>query len=147
MANKYVNFWSVAIFVFVLDRATKLLVAKNIPLNRAIDFPFFSISHILNTGTAFGVLKNASWFFVVFAVAVSVFLILKHKTFAKNIQPVLGLILGGAVGNLVDRLLYGAVIDFIDFHFWPAFNVADTAISIAVVLILIREYWPQKRNI
>jgi len=147
MANKYITFWSVAIFVFVLDIVTKLLVAKNIPLNRSIDFPFFSISHILNTGTAFGVLKNASWFFVVFAVAVSVFLILKYKTFAKNIQPILGLILGGAVGNLVDRLLYGAVIDFIDFHFWPAFNVADTAISVAVVLILLREYWPQKRNI
>ena len=101
----------------------------------------------MNTGTAFGLLKNASWFFIVFAAAVSVFLILRYKTFDNSMQPLLGLILGGALGNLLDRLLYGAVIDFIDFHFWPAFNVADSAVSIAVILLLIREYMPQKRKI
>jgi len=146
MANKYINFWSVAIFVFVLDRITKFLVVKNIPLNHSIDFSFFSLSNILNTGTAFGLLKNASWFFIIFAAAVSVFLLLKHNSFSQKLQPVLGLILGGALGNLVDRLLYGAVVDFIDFHFWPAFNVADTAISVAVVLILWFD-WTKKRKI
>lgn len=147
MARKYLTFWSVAIAVFILDRITKLLVTKYIPLNTSIDFPIVSISHVLNTGTAFGLFRNASWFFIIFAAAVSVFLILKHKTFAEKMQPLLGLILGGALGNLLDRLLYGAVIDFIDFHFWPAFNIADSAVTIAIVLLLYREYVPQKRNI
>ncbi len=147
MARKYLTFWSVAIAVFILDRITKLLVTKYIPLNTSIDFPIVSISHVLNTGTAFGLFRNASWFFIIFAAAVSVFLILKHKTFAEKMQPLLGLILGGALGNLLDRLLYGAVIDFIDFHFWPAFNIADSAVTIAIILLLYREYVPQKRNI
>ena len=147
MANKHVTFWSVALAVFILDRVSKFFVLKLIPLNSSIDFPIFSLTHVLNTGTAFGILKNASWFFVIFAAAVSVFLILKYRTFSLDLQPLLGLILGGAVGNLLDRLLYGAVIDFVDFHFWPAFNIADSAISIAVVLLLWREYKPRKRNI
>jgi signal peptidase II len=147
MARSYLTFWNIAIAVFLLDRITKFFVTKYIPLNTSIDFSIVSLSHVMNTGTAFGILKSASWFFIVFAAAVSVFLILKHKTFAENMQPILGLILGGALGNLLDRILYGAVIDFIDFHFWPAFNVADSAVSIAVVLLLIREYWPKKHNI
>ena len=147
MARNYLNFWNLAIAVFILDRITKFLVAKYIPLNSSIDFSFVSISHVLNTGTAFGFFKNASWFFIVFAAAVSVYLILKHKTFSAQLQPILGLILGGALGNLLDRLLYGGVLDFIDFHFWPAFNVADSAVTIAVILLLYREYVPQKRNI
>ncbi len=147
MANRHIVFWGVALLVFALDRITKLLVRANIPLDSSIDFKIFSFTNVMNTGTAFGLLRNASWFFVIFAAAVSVFLILKYKTFEDKLQPILGLILGGAVGNLVDRLLYGAVVDFIDFHFWPAFNVADSAISIAVVLLLLREYLPRKRKV
>jgi signal peptidase II len=147
MANRHVVFWSVALAVFLLDRISKFFVLKFIPLNSSIDFPILSLTHVLNTGTAFGLLKNASWFFVVFAAAVSVFLVLKYRTFSQELQPVLGLVLGGALGNLLDRLLYGAVVDFVDFRFWPAFNVADSAITIAVVLLLWREYRPRKRNI
>ena len=147
MANKHVTFWSVALAVFILDRLSKFLILNYIPLNSSVNLKIFSLTHVTNTGTAFGLLKNASWFFIIFAAAVSVFLILKYKTFAINLQPILGLILGGAIGNLFDRLLYGAVIDFIDFHFWPAFNMADSAVSIAVVLLLLIEYWPKKRNI
>ena len=147
MANKHVTFWTVAISFFALDRISKFLVIKYIPLNSSIDFKFFSVVHFMNTGTAFGLLKSASWFFIIFAAAVSAFLILKYKSFAYGIQAELGLILAGAMGNLIDRLLYGAVIDFIDFHFWPAFNVADAAVSVAVVLLLLREYLPKKRKI
>ena len=147
MANKHLVFWGIALVVFILDRVSKFFVVKYISLNSSIDFSFFSFVHVLNTGTVFGFLKNGSWFFIIFAAAVSAFLILKYKTFAGSLQPILGLILGGAVGNLLDRLLYGAVIDFIDFHFWPAFNVADSAVTIAVVLLLAREYIFKKRNI
>ncbi len=147
MANKHLAFWSIALAVLILDRVSKFFVLRFIPLNSSIDFPIVSLTHVLNTGTAFGLFRNASWFFVIFAAAVSVFLILKYKTFSQKLQPILGLILGGAFGNLADRLLYGSVIDFIDFHFWPAFNVADSAITIAVLLLLVREYFPKKRNI
>ena len=143
---KYLNFWSVAFVVFILDRISKFLILEYIPLNSSINLKIFSLTHLVNTGTFFGLLKSASWFFVIFAAAVSVFLILKYKKFPDDLQPVLGLILAGALGNLVDRLLYGAVIDFIDFHFWPAFNLADSAVSVAVVLILLREYVFKKRQ-
>ena len=147
MANKHLAFWSVAFLVLVLDRISKFFIIKYIPLNSSIDFSFFSFSHVLNTGTVFGLLKNSSWFFIIFAAAVSAFLILKYRKFSESLQPILGLILGGALGNLLDRLLYGAVVDFIDFHFWPAFNIADSAVTIAVILLLYREYFGKKRNI
>jgi signal peptidase II len=147
MARKYLTFWNIAVFIFLLDRITKFFVIKYIPLNTSIDFSIVSLSHITNTGTAFGMLKSASWLFIIFAAAVSVFLVLRHKTFAESMQPILGLILGGALGNLVDRIFYGAVIDFIDFHFWPSFNVADSAVTVAVIWLLYREYAPKKRNI
>ena len=144
---KRLTFWSIAVSVFILDRISKFLILAYVPLNSEISLKVFSLTHVLNTGTFFGLLKNASWFFVIFAAAVSVFLVLKYRSFPDSLQPMLGLILGGAVGNLVDRLLYGAVIDFIDFHFWPSFNIADSAVTIAVVLLLLREYWPQKRKV
>jgi len=147
MANRHIVFWGVAFVVFILDRISKFFVQKNIPLHSSIDFKLFSFTHVTNTGTLFGLLKNASWFFILFAIAVSVFLIVKYTTFPSKLQPVLGLILGGALGNLYDRIAYGAVIDFLDFHFWPAFNIADSAIVIAVVLLLVHEYVLQKRNI
>jgi len=147
MANKHLVFWSVAFFVFVLDRISKSLILNYIPVNSSIDFKFFSLTHILNPGTIFGLAKNVSWFFIIFAFAVSVFLVWKYTTFPNHLQPILGLILGGALGNLLDRILYGAVIDFVNFHFWPAFNVADSAISVAVVWLLFVEYRHQKRKI
>jgi signal peptidase II len=147
MENKHLTFWGVAIFVFILDRISKLLVINNIPLNSSIDLGFFSLTHITNTGTLFGLAKGVPWFFILFAAAVSVYILVKYTSFQKKYQPILGLILAGAMGNLVDRLLYGAVIDFVDFHFWPAFNVADSAISVAIIALLILEYWPRKRNI
>ena len=106
----------------------------------------FSITHIYNKGTLFGLFKNASWFFIIFAGIVSAYLIVKYASFPKKYLPVAGLILAGAIGNLVDRFWYGAVLDFFDVHFWPVFNVADAAISVAVVVLLVMEYWP-KRNI
>lgn len=137
--GKQVGFWLTAGAVFALDRVAKVLVREFIPPGSSVDVGFFSLTHVMNTGTLFGLLKSASWFFALFAIVVSVYLVAKHASFEKKLQPVLGLVLAGALGNLVDRLMYGAVIDFIDFHFWPVFNIADTAISIAVVLLLVFE--------
>lgn len=137
---KYVNFWSVALGVFALDRITKLLVQQYLSLNSSIDFGIVALTYVQNTGTLFGLFKNASWFFVAFAAIVTIYILARYRAFDKSIQPILGLILAGAMGNLVDRLLYGSVIDFIDFKFWPVFNVADSVIVIAVCLLVLREY-------
>ncbi len=145
--GKRLTFWIIAIVVFLLDRITKFFILKNIQLGESINFKLFSITHVLNTGTLFGMFKNVSWFFITFAIIVSIYLILKHSTFENKVQPFLGLILAGALGNLYDRIFYGAVIDFIDFHFWPVFNVADSAIVIAVFGLLLHEYVLTKHNI
>lgn len=142
---KHVNFWATALIILVLDRISKLLVLKYLPLNSSIDFGIISITHVLNTGTAFGVLKSASWFFIVFAAAVSAFLIVRYQKFPSPMHWMLGLILGGAVGNLIDRILYGAVVDFIDLGWWPVFNIADSAIVIAIVCLLFKEYMPKRK--
>ncbi len=145
--EKRITFWIVALIVFVLDRASKLLIVKFIPLDSSISVLFFSLTHVLNTGTVFGLFRNASLFFIVFSLAVVVFLAVKHSSFSQRLQPVLGLVLGGAFGNLFDRFLYGAVVDFLDFGFWPSFNIADSAISIAVFWLLLDEYVLKKRKV
>ncbi len=142
---KHVSFWATALSILVLDRLSKLLILKYLPLNSSIDFGLLSITHVLNTGTAFGMLKNASWFFIVFAAAVSAFLIMRYQKFPSSMHWTLGLILGGALGNLIDRILYGAVIDFIDLGWWPVFNIADSAIVIAIVCLLFKEYMPKRK--
>jgi len=147
MASKHVVFWVTAVVVFVLDRITKGLVQANIPLNQSVDFLFFSFTHVRNTGTLWGLFQNASWFFILFAMIVSTYLILKYSTFASKYQFALGLILAGALGNLIDRLLYGAVVDFINLHWWPIFNIADSAIVVAIGLILVVEYVHQKQKV
>lgn len=138
--QKSIIFWSFAAGVFLLDRLTKLLVVAMIPLGTSIQIGPVSLLHILNTGTAFGFLKSAGLVFTVVALLVSMYLILKHKEYDKNFQPALGLVLGGALGNVVDRFVYGAVIDFIDLQFWPVFNIADSAITIAIVLLIVLEW-------
>ncbi len=135
-----VTFWIIAFSVFIVDWVTKFLAKTYIKFGSSIPIlKFFSITHITNTGTAFGLFKNFQWIFIVFSAAVIVFIILRHKTFDKLTQIALALVLGGAFGNLFDRIFYGNVIDFIHFNFWPAFNIADSAITIAIILLLIKE--------
>jgi len=145
MENKHVVFWGVAALVFLVDRVTKLLVQKYIAVNASKSVLFLSITNVSNTGTAFGLFKGVPWFFTVFAMGVSVYLIVKYQSFEKNMQPLLGLVLGGALGNVVDRLLYGAVIDFIDVHFWPVFNVADAAVSCAVIGLIVLSLYEKRK--
>ena len=141
--EKHLIFWLFAAGVLVLDRITKLLIVHLVPLNSSVEFGPISLVHALNTGTAFGLLKSGGILFTLIALIVSAHLIFKHSSYSARYQPLLGLVLGGALGNVADRFLYDAVIDFIDVHFWPVFNVADSAISIAIVLLIIYE-WKSK---
>lgn len=143
-----VVFWSIALSVLLLDRITKLLVLKYIPLHSSINLlPYVSITHVTNTGALFGVFKNAQIIFAVLAVVVCAYILWKYRTFNIWYVAPSALVFAGALGNLVDRLLYSGVIDFISIGIWPVFNVADSAISIAVVWLLIVEYVHSKRKI
>jgi signal peptidase II len=98
----------------------------------------FAITYTTNTGAAFGLFPNGSVFFVVIAVAVVLAILVYYRQLATHewlLRFSLGLQLGGAVGNLLDRLTRGYVVDFIHFKFWPVFNVADSCIVVGVALM------------
>ncbi|HYN87882.1 MAG TPA: signal peptidase II, partial [Ardenticatenaceae bacterium] len=136
--------WPVALLVFVADQATKLIVARELALWESWrpfeEFPLsiFAITHISNTGAAFGILPNASLFFVVVAIVVSGAIAYYYRRLPSHhwwLFLSLGLQLGGALGNLVDRLRLGYVVDFIEVGIWPIFNVADSSIVVGVLLL------------
>jgi len=138
--------------ILVLDQATKVLVDKTMAMHQSIDLipNFVSFTYLRNTGAAFGFLAGARsslrivFFALISSVAIGciVYLIRGLRPRQKALLISLSLILGGAIGNLIDRLRLGEVIDFIDLHWydihWPAFNVADSAISIGVALLFIQ---------
>lgn len=144
-------FYYVALTVILLDQATKLVIVEALRVGQGIPVipGFFDIVFVLNPGAAFGFLATLSEgvrspFFILITVVAVILIVFYHTRFlhADRLASVaLGLILGGAIGNLIDRLRYGMVVDFLDFHVsryhWPAFNVADSAISIGVGLMLL----------
>lgn len=134
-----------------LDRWTKIAVANAFPLHSShpVIPGFFDLVHSRNTGIAFSMLDDASpfirdWALPVFsavAVVAIVFIFWKQSLAAARVRWALALILTGAVGNLYDRLVYGYVVDFLDFYVgnwhWPAFNVADSCITIGAGLLIL----------
>jgi len=148
--GSYWRFGSIAGIVVLLDQISKLIVLNTIPLYKSIEVipGFFNLTHIHNPGGAFGFLAaNAStlrhWIFLIAIVlAMGMILYFYHQT--PRSHPFLGLalalIFGGAVGNLIDRLRFGEVIDFLDVYIgqlhWPAFNVADSAVTVGVVIFI-----------
>jgi signal peptidase II len=128
----------VAVLVFIADRVTKNLVSADVPFGTeypAIDHLVW-ITNIHNSGAAFGLAPALALVFLVASVAVSVGLVVYVATHRNDlvVDALLGLILGGTIGNGFDRVMYGTVTDFIAVHFWPVFNVADAAVSTGVVL-------------
>ena len=140
----------IALIVIVLDQFFKTLILGNFQLGESrVVTSFFNVVRVHNSGAAFSFLAGASgwqrWFFVGLGVAAAGFIVwmLKRHGGQRLFGWALALILGGAVGNVIDRLLHGHVIDFIQVHysgwFFPAFNVADSAISIGAVLLVLDE--------
>jgi signal peptidase II len=147
---------SLSLPLYALDQLTKQWVLRSInPYDARVVVPdFFSLVNITNTGAAFGSFKGNNTFFVVISVialvAVTV-LLMRHRRSDPWRDVSLALLLAGILGNLTDRLLYGHVMDFLLFNLhiryadpWPAFNVADSCISIAVVLFIIHSFGKQK---
>ncbi len=134
----------VALIVAFVDQASKAWVVENIPLNttREIIAPLrdiFVLTHITNSGAAFGLFPQLSIVFTFVAFAVSVAIVFYYRSIPAGqwlVRVSLGLQLGGAIGNLIDRLRFGSVIDMFYLRFWPVFNVADSAIVCGVVLLM-----------
>ncbi len=144
----------VVVSVFGLDRATKAAVLSGMHLGESIPvLPFFHLTHIHNTGIAFGLGQNQNRIFTFMAAALLVaLLVLRHRWEKKygldlKLRVGIALVIGGALGNLYDRIVFGSVIDFLDFfaggYHWPAFNVADAAICAGAGL-LIWSQWKEK---
>ena len=133
----------IATLVFIADRISKYVVMNSLAINDSIKaIPgIFHITLIMNSGAAFGVLKNCAAFFIIFSfLAIALIILFVAKSPGMNIALAtsLAFILGGAAGNLVDRLKFsGCVVDFLDFRIWPVFNIADSAISIGIALLAV----------
>ena len=140
--------WWLIALVLVVDQLTKQVVIANMQLFDSIELlPVFNLTYVRNYGAAFSFLSDAGgwqrWFFTLIAVAISVVLAVwlarNHKT-QQKLNLALALVLAGAVGNLIDRSIYGYVIDFLHLYYqnwhYPAFNIADSAICIGAALLI-----------
>jgi signal peptidase II len=145
-----------ALVVLVLDQITKLFALQGLAPGAPVHVVdgFFSLTLVMNPGLAFGMLSSTptAWRWIVALLSIGALAVL--ATVSARLLPTggwttrvaLGFIFGGAVGNLLDRGRFGAVVDFLDFYWrgyhWPAFNVADSAISVGVAVLALRIVWP-----
>ena len=132
---------SITVFVILLDQLTKYFISKYMLLHQSIPLikNILHLTYIQNTGAGFGILKNQNTF-LIFTSLIIIGIILfyiKQIIKEKQIHIPIALILGGAFGNLIDRIFLGYVIDFIDFRIWPAFNIADSCITIGALWLII----------
>lgn len=140
MSSGRILFFAVAVVVFVLDRITKTLVASQVAYGTEVPVlgHLVGITNVRNSGAAFGFAPAGASIFLIASVVVAIGLVVYvvRNPGTSWSDGVLGLILGGTVGNGYDRIVYGTVTDFVNVHFWPVFNVADSAISVGVVLLI-----------
>jgi len=144
----------IALLIIVLDQFTKVLILGNFQLGDSrFVTSFFNVVRVHNTGAAFSFLAGAAgwqrWFFVCLGLAATVFITVMLKRHGQQtlFATALTLILGGALGNVIDRLLHGYVVDFLQFHwagwYFPSFNIADSAITVGAVLLI----WDEIRRV
>jgi len=147
MPKGFVRWMALAVLVVVLDQASKLAILGSFQLGDRVELTgFFNLILTYNPGAAFSFLAGAGgwqkWFFVVLALAISVWITytLYQQPHLRLQSAALSLIMGGAIGNVIDRFAYGAVVDFLDFHYagwhFPAFNLADSAITLGAALLI-----------
>ncbi|MNJ45086.1 Lipoprotein signal peptidase [compost metagenome] len=149
-------YFLIALIIFLIDQGTKYLIATRMTIGEQIPIigDFFLITSHRNRGAAFGILENQRWFFIIFTIIVVIGVIwymLKVKGSSNKLLSIaLSLVLGGTLGNFLDRLLTGEVVDFLQFNFgsytFPIFNVADSSIVIGFGLIVLDSFMEVKRE-
>ncbi len=145
-----------AVVVLALDQITKAWVVANLPLYTPVDLidglaPILSLTSVKNTGVAFGLFPGLGGFFVVLQALVILGILYYQRTLPPDelwMHLSLGLVVGGALGNLLDRITRGYVVDFFDVNFWPlrtwpVFNIADSAIVVGVTILLIDSFFEE----
>lgn len=152
------KWFGISALIIVLDQITKYVASHMLIMHEPVAIlPFFNFTLMHNTGAAFSFLADQGgwqrWFFAVLALGVSVVLavwLTRLKAHETWLALALSLVLGGAIGNLIDRVYYGYVIDFIDVYYnashWPAFNIADSAISIGAVMLVIDTFRSKEKS-
>jgi len=157
MKNKYAWFSAIVAAIIFVDQLTKFVVVRRFRLHESIRIipGFFDLTYVRNPGAAFGFLAGAPgmwrsiFFITVSIVALAVILFLVRQAHDRLSLIAFALIGGGAVGNLVDRVRFGEVVDFIDWYYrtyhWPTFNIADSAISLGVGLMAIDMLFSKKQ--
>jgi signal peptidase II len=137
-------FGCVGLLVILADQLSKTWIKANVAIGQSLfDTGFFRIVYVHNTGAAFGILKDHTLTLTVVAfvgivvILLLVFVLHSRWSFLDSmlVMSAIGLVMGGTIGNLIDRLRLGYVTDFIDFKLWPAFNVADAAVTVGVIII------------
>jgi signal peptidase II len=133
-------FYIVATLIAVIDQITKAIVRSVMPIGESLPLipGVLYLTHIANSGAAFGILQNNRVIFFIAAAVVISLIFYFQRSLGKDNRAMnfcLGLVMGGAIGNLIDRVIIGAVTDFIDFRFWPVFNVADSAIVVGAIFL------------
>ena len=148
---KELTFFLVALIVVALDQVSKFFIRANMTLGQSIpEEGFFRITYGTNTGGVFGLFANQAFLITLTAiVGVAAILVYSRYPLANRVlvRVALGLLLGGAVGNLIDRIRFGEVVDFIDVGAWPVFNIADSAVVVGVILIIYYFLFGQKRGV
>lgn len=149
-------YYLIALIVFLLDQGTKYLIATKLDIGEEIPVigHFFVITSSRNQGAAFGILQGQRWFFIVITIAVVIGIVWYMQRVRKNgskLLPVaLALILGGAIGNFLDRALTAEVVDFLQLTFgsyiFPIFNLADSSIVVGVALIILDTFLDMRRD-
>ena len=135
-------FYLVALAVFFLDMATKLLVVNKMDMGQSIPIikNVFHFTYIVNRGAAFGFFPQGNFFFIIISFVGIIMVVSLYRKLSKEESffclP-LGFILGGILGNLFDRIIRGEVVDFFDFRIWPIFNFADSFICIGISMIFL----------
>lgn len=150
------NWLIVSLAIVVVDQVSKAWIQHVLqPYQEWVITPFFSLILVFNTGAAFSFLSDASgwqrYFFIILAIAAVIFILyLLRSGGTRTYCAALSLILGGAIGNVWDRLTIGSVVDFILVHYqrhaWPAFNVADSAITVGAVLLIYESFRQRRRE-
>jgi signal peptidase II len=153
-SNRLTQWLSIAVIVIVLDQLTKVLILRSFSFGDSTYITdFFNVVRVHNTGAAFSFLAGAAgwqrWFFVGLGLIATGFIgvMLKRHGHQTLFALALSLILGGALGNVIDRLLHGYVVDFIQLHwagwYFPSFNIADSAITVGAILLI----WDEMRRV
>ena len=148
MKTRTYFYFGVAVLFFVLDQATKYFITNNLSLHQIIKvIPSFNIVYYRNIGSAFGMFKSLGNPFFIFVSAAAIVAVCVMIVKDEDNRIGLSLILGGAAGNLADRIIHSYVIDFLEVYvadfYWPAFNVADSALTIGILLLMIKTVWPR----